>query len=256
MNVETIRNRVEKFVGDYPSGSGLTDWWQKPLLVTANVDERFDCLPAIAAPAHFSPEALLSGARSIIVYFIPFKPELPEENKTGKFPCRNWALAYNDTNKMIEKINEDLSILLDGSGFTSAVTPPTANFDHVELVSRWSHKHLGHIAGLGRFGINCQLITPAGCTGRLGSIVTDAHLGDHPLLDDREVCLSKRGGDCLVCLTKCPVKALSENEFDRTRCFQRLKNNLNHENLSGLPLDTHVCGKCQVALPCSYGVPE
>ncbi|MBT8332616.1 MAG: hypothetical protein KJP06_09865 [Deltaproteobacteria bacterium] len=55
-------------------------------------------------------------------------------------------------------------------------TGPTHNFDEDILMARWSHKHLAHLANLGRFGAHCMLITPEGCTGHLGSLVTEADL--------------------------------------------------------------------------------
>ena len=133
--------------------------------------------------------------------------------------------------------------------------PPTANFDHESLMSRWSHKHLGYIAGLGRFGVHCQLITPSGCTGRLGSLVTSAELGYHPLTTEPELCIYRQGRECLTCVAQCPVAALSAEEFDRNRCWQRLKLNQKRDTCAGLPADTQVCGKCQVVLPCSHHAP-
>jgi epoxyqueuosine reductase QueG len=252
---DDLRQQVEGFVAQYPASKGVRDWWLKPLLVTAAADERFDILPEIAAKAHLVPRDLLGGARSVIVYFLPFVRELTQENRSGAIPCRNWGLAYNDTNELIKNINAYLAGYLAELGYHTAVTPPTANFDPVELVSQWSHKHLGHLAGLGRFGVNCQLITPAGCTGRLGSLVTDAELGDAAVTELKEHCLYKRGEDCLECVRRCPVEALTPDSFDRAGCYQRLNEVRMHENLADLPEYTEVCGKCQVMLPCSFGVP-
>jgi len=253
---DDLRWLIEEFVAEYASVTGVRNWWLKPLLVTAVADERFSILPKIAAGDHLLPADLLPTARSVIVYFLPFIHELAEENQPGKVPCRNWGLAYNDTNELIKKVNEYVAGYMKSLGYQAAVTPPTANFDPVSLVSRWSHKHLAHLAGLGRFGINCQLITPVGCTGRLGSLVTDADPGDSPLVESEEHCLYKRRGECLECVGRCPVKALTANSFDRTVCYERLKAVKKHDNLADLPEYTEVCGKCQVMLPCSFAVPE
>jgi len=69
----------------------------------------------------------------------------------------------------------------------------TITVDEVKLMARWSHKHLAHLVNLGRFGIHHMLITPAGSTGRLGSLVSEAELGDHPLIETQEACLLKAG---------------------------------------------------------------
>lgn len=251
-----IRRQTEEFVSLYATRHAGRNWWRRPLLATAVVDERFDILGTVAATDHLLPRDLLPSARSVIVYFLPFVRELAAENKPGNVPCRNWGVAYNQTNELISHINEHLRGLFSDYGYETAVTPPTANFDPVHLLSQWSHKHLAHIAGLGRFGINAQIITPAGCTGRLGSLVTSADLGDSPLTDEPEHCLHKRGIPCLECAARCPIHALSEEGCHRKRCYARIKTVQKHENLSDLPDHTEVCGKCAVMLPCSFNIPS
>ena len=249
---EDLRQLIEETVSSYPSRAGTRNWWRKPLLVTAKADHRFDILPDIASEEHLLPRALLDSARTVIVFFVPFVRDLIEENAPGKFPCRNWGLAYESTNALIGVLSEKIKDYLFACGYDSALTPATHNFDQVKLMARWSHKHLGHIAGLGRFGVNAQLITPAGCAGRLGSLVTAAELGDHPVVGSQELCLHKAGKECLQCMIRCPMRAVGEEGIDRRRCFTRLKVNLNHtEALAGLQETTHVCGKCVVGLPCT-----
>ena len=251
-----LRNRIETFVADYPGETGERSWWRKPLLVTAEADERFDALPRIAAADHALPRDLVPSARSVVVFFIPFVKELAVENHKGALPCRNWGLAYEATNRLINRACEELKRFLEDNGCQAASTPATHNFDPVKLAARWSHKHLGYLAGLGRFGVNAQLITPAGCAGRLGSLVTDADLGDSPLTDAKELCLQKNGRTCVACVKRCPVQAVSESGIDRQLCWERLQANIaNAEQLAGLEPSTHVCGKCQVLVPCSLKAP-
>ncbi|OGR28196.1 MAG: hypothetical protein A2277_14640 [Desulfobacterales bacterium RIFOXYA12_FULL_46_15] len=248
---------MENYVGDYPSAPEGTNFWRTPLLATARADERFDILPKIAAPDHSLPKDLLSTGKSIIVFFIPFIKDLAEENHHGKIPCRNWGLAYEATNDLINSLCTEIRDFLEDAGYHSALVPATHNFDPVILMARWSHKHIGYIAGLGRFGVNAQFITPSGCAGRLGSLVTEADLGDHPLVSEKELCLHKNGHKCLACVRRCPVGAVNANKgIDRKKCWARLQSNL-HETreLSGLQQTTDVCGKCQVLVPCSLGIP-
>ncbi|RJQ57186.1 MAG: epoxyqueuosine reductase [Desulfobacteraceae bacterium] len=231
-------------------------WWQKPLVATAPVDERFEQLPRIAADNHIQPRDLLQTARSVIVFFIPFTEMLVKENRKGVRPCRNWGLAYVATNGLIERLSRALGELLETNGFKSGLTPATHNFDDIKLMARWSHKHLAHLVGLGRFGIHHMMITPAGCAGRLGSLVTEADLGEHPLIQTDEACLLKAGKECGKCIEACPVEALSETGFDRRRCWDRLNENRNVlDSFSDLPESTHVCGKCAALLPCSFKNP-
>jgi epoxyqueuosine reductase len=253
INVEDLRNFAEEYVAAEPDRIGIEGFWQAPLLVSASIDERFDILPQVASAEHLHPHDLLPSAKSLIVFFVPFKLELVKENKKGGRPCRNWGLAYVQTNDLINRLSQELEKLLAAEGFKSGLTPATHNFDGDILMARWSHKHLAHLANLGRFGTHCLLITPVGCAGRLGSLVTEADLGDHPLIDRDEACLLKAGKKCGKCIEACPVDALDENGFERQKCWSRLNENRDIlDYFSDLPKTTHVCGKCAALVPCSF----
>ncbi len=253
-----LKQFIENYVAGYAESAGEKNIWRKPLLVTAKADRRFDILPEIAADNHSLPKDLLATGKSVIVLFVPFIKELAKENHRGDIPCRNWGKAYESTNILINNLTEQITLFLKDAGFSSALVPATHNFDHKKLMARWSHKHLGYIAGLGRFGVNTQFITPSGCAGRLGSLVTQADLGDCPLVKQKELCLYKNGHKCLVCVRRCPVDAVStKTGIDRKKCWARLKSNLiDTQELAGLNKNTHVCGKCQVVVPCSFKVPK
>jgi epoxyqueuosine reductase QueG len=231
MKVDDLRNLIEEHVTNYPSDINTTNWWRKPLLVTAKIDDRFKALPEIAAEGHMLPWELMPKAKSLIVFFVSFIKELVDENTPGKFPCRNWGLAYESTNSLIGFLSDRIKNYLAVQGYMSELTPATHNFDEVRLVSMWSHKHLAHL------------------------LVTEAELGDNPLVGPEELCLYKRGEECLQCVKRCPVSAVSEEStgIDRKRCWDRLKFNLkNTEALGDLQESTHVCAKCAVGLPCSF----
>ncbi|MCK5684002.1 epoxyqueuosine reductase [bacterium] len=252
-----LRTLIEDFVISYLGKTGEQNIWRKPLLATAIADSRFDMLPKIAAENHALPGDLLSSVKSVVVFFVPFVKELAIENNKGETPCLNWGIAYESTNRLINSMCESIQQYLNDHGYKAALTPATHNFDHEKLVSRWSHKHLGYLTGLGRFGVNAQFITPSGCAGRLGSLVTDAQFGDNPLVSGKELCLHKNGHKCLVCVNRCPVGAVSEAGINRKLCWERLKSNLAEiEEFASLGSSTHVCGKCQVFVPCSLSVPK
>ena len=254
--VEELREFAAKYVKEEPARLGTDGWWQTPLLSAAPVDARFDQLPRIAADDHLLPRDLLPTAKSVIVFYIPFKKELVKANKKGDRPCREWGVAYVQTNELIGRLSQALGDYLAEQGFKCVLTPATHNFDDVKLMARWSHKHLAHLVNLGRFGVNHLLITPVGCTGRLGSLVSETELGDHPLIDTKEACLLKAGRECDKCIKACPVEALSEDGFDRRSCWDRLNENRRMlVYLPDLPESTHVCGKCAAVVPCSFKNP-
>jgi epoxyqueuosine reductase len=246
---EEIRSVIAEWVGEKKS----ENYWREPLVAVASAsDPLFMELRRVVDPEHAMPEDLLPGARAVVVFFLPFQQRLGEENDCfGFHAARSWAEAYVATNQLIQAINTHLNRRLEEAGYRSTVTPATHNFDEEKLVSRWSHKHLAYIAGLGTFGHHHQLITASGCCGRLGSIVTDAPLSPTPR-PAAEWCLVKAGRECHACVQKCPCGALSESEFDRKRCYAQCL--INDRYYGDLPL-VDVCGKCACEAPCSYSTP-
>jgi hypothetical protein len=52
------------------------------------------------------------------------------------------------------------------------------------------------------------------------------------------------------------VGALSEADFDRRGCWNRLNDNRRElDYFIDLPESTHVCGKCAALVPCSFKNP-
>ena len=256
ITIETLRQQLETVVVAELQKPDSNHFWESPIMASAPADERFTVLPDIAMDEHLLPRELLATARSVLVFFIPFQKWLIKENREGDRPCRNWGLAYVQTNNLIEQASRALSDILKQAGFRSALTPATHNFDAEKLMARWSHKHLGHLVGLGRFGTHCMLITPRGCCGRLGSLVTEAELGEHPLVTTRDACLLKAGQPCGKCVERCPAGALAADTFDRRKCWERLNDNYRIlDYLSDLPGTTDVCSKCAAMMPCSFSNP-
>ncbi len=256
ISVEALRTLIQKQVDAYCASTGRQRIWRQPLLCTAVADERFEQLRSMVAGDHLLPDDLLPKAKAVIVFFLPFTKAIAVENHRGRRPAHSWGVAYEVTNRLIEAICHRFREHLRAAGYRAEVTPATHNFDEKRLISRWSHKHVGYLAGLGRFGVNAQLITPSGCAGRLGSLVTDAPLTDSPLVHVKELCLYKQGKTCLICKDRCPASAVTIDGIDRPVCWQRLKTNRAvSETLAEREITTHVCGKCQVVVPCSFKAP-
>ena len=136
ITIDQLREFAGHYVAEEPERLGSEGWWQPPLLTAAPVDARFDQLPQIAADDHLLPRDLLPTAKSVIVFYIPFKKELVKANKTGEYPCREWGVAYVQTNALIGRLSRALGVLLNEHGYQSGLTPATHNFDDVKLMAR------------------------------------------------------------------------------------------------------------------------
>ncbi|MCK8600461.1 epoxyqueuosine reductase [Desulfoferrobacter suflitae] len=245
---------IEEFILDWKRSQGADDYWRPPLVGVASANDPLLAeLRRVVDPDHAMPAEILPGAESVIVFFLPFQRWLGEQNDGhGTLASQSWAESYITTNLLIGAINEHLKARLKDRGHLAAVTPATHNFDEAKLVSRWSHKHLAYLAGLGTFGHNHLLITSSGCCGRLGSLVTTMPLAA-TVRPEAEWCLQKAGYDCLACVPKCKYGALHETRFSRQACYRQcLRNNAHY---SHLPL-VDVCGKCACEVPCSYQIPD
>jgi epoxyqueuosine reductase len=248
-----LREEIQSVVAGWCEEKKSENYWREPLTAAASAsDSLFGELRRVVDPGHAMPRDILPGAKAVIVFFLPFQQWLGEENDQTEFhAARSWAESYVASNDLIRAINEHLKSRLEDAGYDAAITPATHNFDEQKLVSRWSHKHLAFISGLGKFGCNHLLITASGCCGRLGSIATSMPLSPTPR-PDSEWCLEKAGIECFACVSKCAYEALFASRYDRHRCYEQCL--INDRYFADLPL-VDVCGKCGCEVPCSYRIP-
>lgn len=250
MSSERLADFVAATIRQMVAEAGTTTAYREPLVGFAAADDaRFSGLRQVANPNHMLPEDLLSGAHSVISYYLPFAPDVVRANEWHREQvATEWAVAYVETNALIGQINSRLIEALAERGIRAAAEPATHNYDPATLKSAWSHKSVAVIAGLGSFGLHQMVITDAGCAGRFGSIVIDAHLpkAEAPA---KERCLYFHDGSCLECVARCPVSALAEVEpLDRQRCNQRLERLRKEFSHLGR---ASACGKCAIG-PCSF----
>ena len=84
---------------------------------------------------------MLPGARSVVAFFLPFERGVVKSNRGGRVPSPEWALAYRETNTLINRILQGLPpTLLENFGVRASAAPATWNFDPVTLSCTWSHK--------------------------------------------------------------------------------------------------------------------
>jgi epoxyqueuosine reductase len=252
--INWLQGEIRNVLAGWVERKRSANYWREPLVAVASaMDPLFGELRRAVGPTHAMPDEILPGARSVVVFLLTFQRWLGQENDwAGFYAARSWAESYLATNQIIQTINDHLKMQLEAAGYPTAITPATHNFDEQQLISRWSHKHLAYIAGLGTFGCHHLLITASGCCGRLGSLVTTMPLppSQRPAA---EWCLEKAGVECLACVSKCSYEALFESKYDRHRCYEQCL--INDRHYGDLPL-VDVCGKCACEIPCSYGIPK
>lgn len=242
-----IRDAIIKEV----SNQDLVTGYRDPIVGFVSADDPgFSNLNTLTGFNHYLPADLLPGARSVVCFFLPFAPSIAYANQAHKeMVVREWAVAYQETNRLIGQVTSRLIDELGVIGIRAAAEPATGNFDQEALKSRWSHKSIAVMSGIGSFGLHQLVITDAGCTGRIGSLVVDIDLSvEKPAIKER--CEYYASGTCLDCVLACPVYALAENEpFNRQACWQQCLRN--GENFLDLGDDVHMCGKCAVLGPCA-----
>lgn len=240
---ETIRSEVKQANEE----GRLSTRYREPVIGYAAADDPlFEDLRRVAWERHMTPSQLLPGARTVVAFFLPFEREVVLANRRlpGDEVAREWAVAYVETNAFIAEICLAVKLALESRGVACAFVKPTENYDRARLMAPWSHKHVAYVAGLGTFGVNQMLITPAGCAGRIGTLVLDASVEPGPTpACGGELCSIRAGKECGDCINSCPVGALSETGFDRHRCHQRVLEVGRHFPELG---ECHVCGKCAV----------
>ncbi|MFW9969236.1 MAG: epoxyqueuosine reductase [Candidatus Odinarchaeota archaeon] len=249
---EIIVNLVNEFIYTYKECTNSQTKWGDPIIGFAEAnDPGFIQLKNIVNENHKLPNEILSNAKTVISYFIPFNQEVVSSNTNGKIASKEWAVAYIETNNLITGLNKTLAECLKKEKFNSTKIPATHNFDKTKLISYWSHKHVAYIAGLGRFGLHKMIITKKGCCGRLGSLITSAKV-EATKRQDIEYCLFFHDKSCKKCIDKCVYGILNLDSFDRHKCHNVcLENNQIYSHL-GL---SDVCGKCACGVPCSLKNP-
>lgn len=199
-----IENWILDYIRNYSKNHSIETKWREPVIGVADAhDPLYQELKTIIGPEHALPSDIVSGAESVIVYFVPFSEEIANSNIPREQNSREWDYACIETNQMLDSLNQYLYEKITEKGYHASKLPATYNFDQKLLTSDWSHRSSAYIAGIGTFGIHNMLITEQGCCGRIGSIITDWKI--EPTKRSREeFCLYKAKGSCKkMCFPVC-----------------------------------------------------
>lgn len=250
-----LKTFIQTFIEQRVASAGTVTPYRRPLVGFADAqDPLWLQLKEIVGPHHLLPADLLPEARTVVAVFLPFAEDVVLANRSASGVAREWAVAYVETNALINQMVSELSMVLAERGIRAAGQPATHNFDPITLTSGWSHRSAAAIAGLGSFGLHRMLITDAGCAGRCGSFVLDAAIEPTPRRPI-ERCQYFYDGSCHTCVDACPVGALreapaGEANMDKHRCYDYILNEATRHLKPSLPADC--CGKCATG-PCALG---
>lgn len=254
--VDDVIKLINDFVVQYQEVQQPETIWRAPVIGFADAnDERFKSLKQIIGPNHALPQDIVPGAKSVIVFFLPYSEEIIRSNIPNEESSRAWDIANIDTNNLIIELNKLVYDWIEKQGYHASLLPPTYNYDQEKLISDWSHKSAAYIAGIGKFGVHHVLITEQGCCGRMGSIITDMKLEPTRFIDE-EFCLFYRNGSCKVCIKRCPNHGFEIEEssvkYDRYKCNEQIYDKIVPIYLSGTG---DACGKCMCNVPCATKIP-
>jgi epoxyqueuosine reductase QueG len=261
---EKIILGIRDFVKRYSDEFNISTKSGTPLVGFADASHPYILsLKEIIGPLHSFPTDVLDDAVTIIAYYVPFTNDLAKTNlKLRRLASPEWALAYEQTNKMFGSLNTFLIEYLANIGYTAAVSKEATTFHKENLISNWSQRHFAYTAGLGTFGLNNMLITKRGCCGRYSTVVTNLDVEpDAPLSE--ELCIFKKSGNCGICVKNCPMGAFSVLGYERQKCYSLLRENakiytefgssyVDEKGRDSNSEGSEVCGKCITSSPCAF----
>lgn len=254
---EIIKTWIYDYVSNYVKTHDIETRWREPVIGVADAeDPLYKELKKIISPTHALPSDIVPGARSVIVFFVPFAKEIAVSNIPEEESSREWDYAYIETNQMLRDLTGYLYEKITEMGYHASNLPPTYNYDQEKLISDWSHRSSAYIAGIVTFGINNMLITEKGCCGRIASVITDWVIPPDSRPEE-EYCLYKAKGICGKCISRCVNNAFSIKDgeviYDRYKCNEQIYEKIIPQWPIG-PGDT--CGKCMCGIPCSFVKPD
>ena len=244
--------------------------WEKPLIGFAKGnDEYFDFIKEHIGPFHWSPKEAFQlkypgpvSEKDLSIVSIAF-PQTNEtklaQSKEKQAPAREWIVSRGEWEPLMMEFSGKLTEKLSSLGVRSVSIDLLSEFkteksDKLGLASKWSHRHIAYLAGLGTFGLSDGLITERGKAVRFTSLIVEAPLTptERPYNSYNEWCLYYKNGSCGVCMKRCPVHAISPEGHDKQACEE-------YEDIFAekyWPEDIERgdyilgCGLCQTGIPC------
>jgi epoxyqueuosine reductase QueG len=214
--------------------------------VSSAQDPLYVKLREVVGKTHYLPADLLDGAKSVISYFLPYSGAVSKANRGQEDAPDLWVKAHKQGAKAEELVRRFVEKTLTADNVAAFVPFHDKRYRNRTLVSNWSERHVAFISGLGTFGLNKNLITEKGSSGRLCSVITDHDFAatKRTYKDTYEYCTK-----CQACVGRCPVGAITKDGKDIRVCCKHV--------LAGKATpDTAICGKCLTGVPCENCIPR
>ena len=191
-------------------------------------------------PEPFRPAAIVPGTRTVIVIGMPIFLPVVETA-----PSIWYHELYRTVNGLLDASAYRIASSLNAEGHPS-VSVPRDGYGSIRVllerpVAFFSHRHAAYLAGLGTFGVNNVLLTPAyGPRVRFASIFTAAELPPDPVIET-DLCTR-----CMRCVEACPAGALEAGDYpgmltDKRSCAEQAAS-LAARHISP-------CGRCIAVCP-------
>jgi epoxyqueuosine reductase QueG len=272
---KALINKIEYCVENDPANRGEdgSPYFDAPLIGFASADDDlFARYKSIIGPFHWTPSEVLAqeyesegpAARTVVCWVLPITEETRLSNrKEDQYPSRKWARTRHFGELFNDVIREVVVDYIGGQGGCAAAPMLLREWTRVDdpeigLASTWSERHAAYVAGLGTFSINGGFITSRGIAHRVGSVVTDLIMepSTQPYWDYRENCLTCRGKTCGVCMSRCPVGAISLNGHEKALCQKYIYGPAFREIAKNYEAKHIGCGLCQTDVPCESEIPD
>ncbi|MFL0198860.1 hypothetical protein ACJDU8_25410 [Clostridium sp. WILCCON 0269] len=244
--------------------------WERPLIgVAAGDDHFYDFLKEHIGEFHWNPEEAFRlkyeecvdkrNLRTVSMVFPQAAITKQAQAQNTKCPSREWIVSRGEWEPLMKEFSGKLVNKLADMGIRSVSIDLQPEFSTVKseklgLASKWSHRHIAYLAGLGTFGLSDGLITERGKAVRITSLIIEAPLTltERLYTSHNEWCLYYKDGSCGACIKRCPANAITSEMHDKIACEA-------YEDFFAVnywPADIQRgnyklgCGLCQVGVPC------
>jgi ferredoxin len=272
---QKVRSIISSFVTESPANS-LPDrngpYFGQPLVGFAGFDyPLFTAYKKIIGDFHLTPVELFSAEfnkepvkGTVISWILPISETVCRSNRyQSEYPSCEWALTRTHGEALNGALRRYLVGWLTSQGFNALAPQYSEKWRELPetpagRASTWSERHAAYAAGLGTFSLNDGLITVKGIAHRCGSVITDLVLAPSPRSDRgyADNCLYYREGSCGVCISRCPVGAISFAGHDKTRCGEYVYGTIPAAVGEKYGVKATGCGLCQTRVPCENGIPR